>query len=158
MSTMDLFRDADGDLVGAWVVSYYRAEARERKDRADWMMEMEHLPSFEEAEALALLKPTWLEASITRWTADGPQETFSRRVDVTATGMSEIREILLEHSNIAPEAVNPVSCLAWAEDVMDSLNAGNGARLELGYDHSASGVPQTFELSDQAWEALYERD
>ena len=155
---MDVFRDNDGDLVGAWVVSWYRAEARERKDRADWMMETEHLPSFEEAEALALMKPTWLEASITRWSEDGPQDTFSRRVDVTPAGMSEIREILLEHSNIEPEKVSPWSCLAWAEDVMDSLNKGNGARFELGYAHSITGAPQTFELSDQAWETFYERD
>ena len=77
---------------------------------------------------------------------------------VTLAGIREIREILLEHSNIAPQTVTPDSLWAWAEDVIDSLNAGNGARFELGYAHSITGAPQTFELSDQAWETFYERD
>lgn len=150
---METYVDETGDV---YVVSYYRAAPRDRRDRADWMMEREHLPSFEEAELLALSKPAWLDPTITRWSDAGPQNTYSRRADITPAGLDEIRQILMDHSNIAP--VTDDICWAWADDVLDSLTAGNGARFEIDVTHSTTGAPQTFELSAGAWETYYEQD
>jgi hypothetical protein len=75
---------------------------------------------------------------------------------ITSTGMREIREKLEEYSTIAVITAGVMD--AWADKVLFSLDEGDGAHFEIGYQHSRTGSPVTFELSQEAWESHYEED
>lgn len=148
---MELIRDRDGDLVGAWQVGRYASAPADRRSRTDWTVITDNFPSFEEAEMFALQIPADFEPVITQMSVDGAAlATFSRCFDITTAGFEELRE-WLEEKTIWPEQLTDGMVWAWAEDVLESLYAGNGAHVEIAARDSSDKICNTTTLSDSAW-------
>jgi len=67
---------------------------------------------------------------------------------INSTGIAEIRDFLAARSNDPALYDSQRALNAWADEAEESLDAGNGAHIELRGVHSVSGCPETFSVSD----------
>lgn len=82
---------------------------------------------------------------------------MTTRYELTMPGLNELHSWLLEYS-VAPRQLTLAMVWEWARDAIASLEAGEGARVEIDARDSITGKTVVKVLSDSAWTAHVAED